>query len=75
MLIDDGLASRKRRNMLLDPVFKYIGIGCCYHKKNEACTVIIMAEDITSLVAPDKSGQYRKRNNVQTGTQNVAYLE
>ena len=34
LLIDDGLVSRKRRNTLLDPVFKYIGIGSCYHETN-----------------------------------------
>lgn len=43
LLIDDGLSSRKRRNTLLDPIFKYVGIGCSYHEKLEACTVIILA--------------------------------
>lgn len=41
--------SRKRRNTLMDPIFKYIGIGTSYHESHEACTVIILAEDIISL--------------------------
>ena len=49
LLIDDGLASRKRRNTLLDSTFNYIGIGSSYHESQEACTVIILAEDIISL--------------------------
>jgi uncharacterized protein YkwD len=34
LLIDDGLTSRKRRNTLLDPVYKYVGIGSSYHQNN-----------------------------------------
>jgi uncharacterized protein YkwD len=41
-LIDDGLASRKRRRMLLDPVFKYIGVGSAYHAKYNKITVILL---------------------------------
>lgn len=33
----------------MDPIFKYIGIGTSYHESHEACTVIILAEDIISL--------------------------
>ena len=33
----------------MDPIFNYIGIGTSYHEKYEACTVIILAEDIISL--------------------------
>lgn len=31
LLIDDGLTSRKRRNTLLNPIFKYVGIGTALH--------------------------------------------
>ena len=31
LLIDDGLVSRKRRNTLLDPIYKYVGVGSCFH--------------------------------------------
>jgi uncharacterized protein YkwD len=45
-LIDDGLASRKRRRMLLDPTFKYIGIGTAKHINYGTITVILLAERI-----------------------------
>ena len=31
-LIDDGLASRKRRRMLLDPRYRFIGVGLAQHR-------------------------------------------
>lgn len=34
LLIDDGLASRKRRNTLMDPIYNYIGIASSYHESN-----------------------------------------
>ena len=43
-LIDDGLASRKRRRMLLDPVYKYIGVGQSVHSQYQTVTVILLAE-------------------------------
>lgn len=43
-LIDDGLASRKRRRMLLDPVYKYIGVGHAAHSQYQTVTVILLAE-------------------------------
>lgn len=61
LLIDDGLASRKRRKTLLDPAFQYIGIGCSLHSKHEVVTVIILAEEVVSLVAPGREGYYMKR--------------
>jgi hypothetical protein len=61
LLIDDGLSSRKRRKTLLDPVFQYIGIGCCLHSTHEVITVIVLAEEVTSLVAPGKEGFYIRR--------------
>jgi len=31
-LIDDGMASRKRRRMLLDPRYRFIGVGTAKHR-------------------------------------------
>lgn len=64
LLIDDGLASRKRRSTLLDPTFHYIGIGTAMHETQGAVTVIVLAEDVVSLVAPGKDGYYYKREPV-----------
>lgn len=49
LLIDDGLTSRKRRNTLLNPAFKYAGIGTALHSQFGVVTVIILAEDVISL--------------------------
>lgn len=49
LLIDDGLASRKRRNILLNPQFQYIGIGTSLHNVHGVITVIVLAEDVISL--------------------------
>lgn len=46
-LLDDGLASRKRRRMLLDPTFKYIGVGTANHSFCGTITVILLAENIS----------------------------
>ena len=45
-LLDDGLASRKRRRMLLDSNYKYIGVGSAMHKTQSAITVILLAEKV-----------------------------
>lgn len=47
--MDDGLVSRKRRTTLLDPIYKYVGIGTSFHEKYGTVTVIILAEDVLSL--------------------------
>lgn len=49
LLLDDGLASRKRRDTLLDPIYNFIGIGSCLHETQGFVTVIILAEDVISL--------------------------
>jgi uncharacterized protein YkwD len=49
LLIDDGLASRKRRNTILNPVFKYIGIGTALHSVYGVVTVVVLAEEVVSL--------------------------
>lgn len=61
LLIDDGLTSRKRRKTLLDPIYNYVGIGTSYHEKYGTVTVIILAEDVISLVMPGDEGNYFKR--------------
>jgi uncharacterized protein YkwD len=45
-LIDDGLASRKRRRMLLDPVYRYMGVGHAAHSTFGLITVILLAETL-----------------------------
>ena len=45
-LIDDGLNSRKRRKMLLDGKYKYIGVGIAPHKIYSMITVILLAEEV-----------------------------
>lgn len=49
LLVDDGLTSRKRRNTLLNPIFKYVGIGTVLHSQYGVVTVIVLAEDVISL--------------------------
>ena len=49
MLTDDGLASRKRRNTVLNPVFRYVGIGTALHGVYGVVTVIVLAEEVISL--------------------------
>jgi uncharacterized protein YkwD len=46
-ILDDGLVSRKRRRMILDPVFKYVGIGTSYHRKYNKITVLLLAENVS----------------------------
>lgn len=45
-LIDDGLLSRKRRRMLLDPAYKYIGVGTANHVLHGTIVVILLAEHV-----------------------------
>ena len=45
-LIDDGLPTRKRRSMLLDSSYKYIGIGHALHTKYTNIWVILLAQDM-----------------------------
>lgn len=51
-MIDDGLVSRKRRKTLLDPIYNYVGIGTSFHEKYGTVSVLILAEDVISLVSP-----------------------
>jgi uncharacterized protein YkwD len=49
LLIDDGLASRKRRNTILNPAFQCIGIGTSLHSTYGVVTVLVLAENVISL--------------------------
>lgn len=42
-LMDDGLASRKRRRMLMDPQYHYVGVGSAPHQTYGSVTVILLA--------------------------------
>ena len=50
-LLDDGLASRKRRRMLLDPRYHFIGVGTAKHKDYDHIHVILLAEEVIDLRA------------------------
>lgn len=58
-MLDDGLATRKRRRMLLDRGYKYIGIGNSYHKLHETIVVILLAEQVSEL-SPEKYNSYHQ---------------
>lgn len=45
-LVDDGLATRKRRRMLFDPEYRYIGTGTAAHHIYGTITVILLAEKV-----------------------------
>lgn len=46
MLVDDGLATRRRRHNLLDPDFRFIGVGVAPHSVYGYITVIILAQEV-----------------------------
>lgn len=46
-LIDDGLATRKRRRMLLDEGYGFIGVGTAYHRFHDIITVILLADHVS----------------------------
>ena len=48
-LMDDGLATRKRRRMLLDSQYKYIGVGTAPHSLYGSITVVLLAEKVVPL--------------------------
>lgn len=59
MLVDDGLATRKRRRNLLDPSYHHIGIGVAPHSIYGYITVIILAEMVTEGAdLANKNGTY-----------------
>ena len=47
--MDDGLATRSRRRMLLDRGYSHIGVGCAWHKQYEVITVILLTENVTDV--------------------------
>lgn len=46
MLVDDGLATRKRRRNLLDPDYNFIGVGVAPHSQFGYITVMILAHEV-----------------------------
>ena len=44
-LLDDGNASRSRRNMLLSGKYKHMGVGSAYHPIHEVITVVLLASN------------------------------
>ena len=46
LLIDDGMATRKRRRMLLDEKYSFIGVGTAYHRTHDIITVVLLAESV-----------------------------
>lgn len=59
-LIDDGLATRKRRRMLLDERYSFIGVGTAYHRAHDIITVILLADQISEL-RESQAASYSRR--------------
>ena len=49
LIVDDGLATRRRRRTLLDEKYRYIGIATAKHSIYGYATVILLAEQIQEL--------------------------
>ena len=49
---------------MLDPIYNYIGVGTSFHDKYGIVTVIILAEDVISLVSPGDEGNYIRRESL-----------
>ena len=53
LLIDDGSEGRNQRRNLFNTTYKYIGIGCAFHKSYNHCAVFVYAKSLRELgVAP-----------------------
>jgi len=53
--------------MLLDPNYKYIGIGTASHKTQEIITVILLADNVTEFSSASRahlSSDFKKSANV-----------
>ena len=52
---------------MLDPIYNYVGIATSFHEKYGTVTVIILAEDVISLVTPGDEGNYFRRETIPQG--------
>ena len=49
LLIDDGSEGRNQRINLFSTTYKYMGIGCAYHKTYNHCSVFVYAKSLRDL--------------------------
>ena len=49
LLIDDGSEGRNQRINLFSTKYKYIGIGCAYHKTYNHCSVFVYSKSLRDL--------------------------
>ena len=52
LLIDDGSKGRNQRINLFSTQYKYIGIGCSFHKTYNHCSVFVYAKSLRDLGQP-----------------------
>ena len=56
LLIDDGSKRRNQRINLFSTQYKYIGIGCSFHKTYNHCSVFVYAKSLRDLGQPPNVG-------------------
>ena len=56
LLIDDGSERRDQRINLFSTKYKYIGIGCSFHKTYNHCSVFVYAQSLRDLGQPPNVG-------------------
>ena len=56
LLIDDGSEGRNQRINLFSTQYKYIGIGCSFHKTYNHCSVFVYAKSLRELGLPPNVG-------------------
>ena len=56
LLIDDGSEGRNQRINLFSTKYKYIGIGCSFHKTYNHCSVFVYAKALRDLGQPPNVG-------------------
>jgi len=65
LLIDDGSEGRNQRRNLFNTTYKYIGIGCAFHKSYNHCAVFVYAKSLRELgVAPSVGINFMQGNDV-----------
>jgi len=56
LLIDDGSKGRNQRINLFSTQYRYIGIGCSFHKTYNHCSVFVYAKSLRDLGQPPNVG-------------------